>query len=554
MKTDKLYIRAAAVSVIAAAYICRLIGLLFPGLEFFTYLRLTLHIGLFSAWGFSLNRRLVQKKVKKYLLSVVVLLLLWIILKTLKYRIISDPAADRYLWYLYYIPMLLIPYFALLAGWCMGQPENCRQPAGLRFLWLPTIFLILLVLTNDLHQQVFVFPRGASLRTISDTSYSYGPGYGIVLIWMILLAFCALGIMISRCRVPMEKSILFRPLFPMLLLILYGLLYVSGISLIRFLAGDLCIVFGLLYMDTCENLIRCHLIQSNSCYADLFHAASDSCAQITDNHYAVRYAASGSKQLTEDQMRLAEEGPVMISEGIRLHNMQIAGGHILWTEDVSELTSLQSDLKEAQEELRDRSALLKLEYEQDKNRKTIEEQNRLYDLLNRCTQKQIDRISVLVTEYENKGKNAVQGHDILAQIAVLCTYVKRRKHLTLSIYSHCRISAEELKAALKESMKALELLHIRTSIFLDPEISWLDGEIAAQAYDFFETAAEVTMDDLRWIFVSVNTLDEKLRISIRLSSKTDLSQLPDLYPEAIIDMEEPEEWSLIQILKGGTVS
>ena len=74
MKTDKLYIRAAAVSVIAAAYICRLIGLLFPGLEFFTYLRLTLHIGLFSAWGFSLNRRLVQKKVKKYLLSVVVLL------------------------------------------------------------------------------------------------------------------------------------------------------------------------------------------------------------------------------------------------------------------------------------------------------------------------------------------------------------------------------------------------------------------------------------------------------------------------------------------------
>ena len=64
----------------------------------------------------------------------------------------------------------------------------------------------------------------------------------------------------------------------------------------------------------------------------------------------------------------------------------------------------------------------------------------------------------------------------------------------------------------------------------------------------------MTIDDLQWIFVSVNILDEKLRISIRLSSKTDLSQLPHLYPEAIIDMEEPEEWSLIQILKGGTFS
>ena len=37
------------------------------------------------------------------------LILLWLILRTLKYSVVTDLTAARYVWYLYYLPMLFLP-------------------------------------------------------------------------------------------------------------------------------------------------------------------------------------------------------------------------------------------------------------------------------------------------------------------------------------------------------------------------------------------------------------------------------------------------------------
>lgn len=538
-------------SVIVTAYTCRLLSNALPSFSFLGFLRSVLYIGLFAAWGFSLSRRLIQKRVRRYLISVVILLIFWNVLRTLKYLIVTDPIVARYLWYLYYVPMLMIPLLVFLAGWFMGQSDDCGQSVRLQLLWVPTVLLLVLVLTNDLHQQVFRFTFGQNILMFDNDRYTYGVGYYVVLVWIVLLTLAALGIMIVRCRVSVGKKNVIRPLIPVICLIVYGVLYISGIPDVRFLAGDLCIVFGLLYMAACESLIRYRLIQSNSGYADLFNASVDSSAQITDRDYVVRYAASEAKEISEKQMRMAESGPVMLNDTVRLHNMQIPGGHVIWHEDISELLRVRKELEETQEELKDRNALLKLEYERDKERKTIEEQNRIYDLLNRCTKRQTEQIASLVKEYEKNGNDTASNREILACIAVLCSYIKRRKHLELSVYSDCNISFSELQSALNESLKALELLSVRTSLYMQPESSWLEGQTASMAYDFFESVVELTLNSLRWIFVSVSVLDQKLRISIRLRSSADLTLLSGEFPTAEIDREDQEEWSLIQILEGG---
>ena len=542
---------AAITGTIAIAYLCRLLGNYIEGFAFLGFLRSVLYVGLFAVWGFSLNRRVIQKKVKYYLISVVALLIFWNVLKTLKYLIVADPIVSRYLWYLYYIPMLQIPLMVFLAGWLMGQPDDRELPGRLRFLWLPTILLVLLVLSNDLHQQVFRFASGQNILTFDNERYTYGAGYYVVLVWMVLLALAALGIMTVRCRVSAGKKKIARPLIPVICLIAYGILYISGIPAVRFLAGDLCVVFGLLYMATCESLIRYRLIQSNSGYADLFNASVDSSAQITNQDYAVYYAAREAKEISKEQMRLAEKGPVMLSDTVRLHNMQIPGGHVIWHEDISELLRVRKELEETQEELKDRNALLKLEYERDKERKTIEEQNRIYDLLNRCTQKQTEQIFRLVKEYEKNGKDEASNREILARITVLCSYIKRRKHLALSVHSNCNISFSELQSALNESLSSLELLSVRTGLYAEPGSSWLEGETASLAYDFFESAVELALDSLRWIFVSVSLPDGQIRIAIRLRSSVDMTLLSEEYETAEIDREDQEEWSLIQVLEGG---
>ena len=83
----------------------------------------------------------------------------------------------------------------------------------------------------------------------------------------------------------------------------------------------------------------------------------------------------------------------MLSEGKQLQNMSNTGGHVIWTEDISEQLFLRRKLKELQEELKERNTLLKLEYEYKNKWQVIEEQNRMYDILVKATQKQIDKIS-----------------------------------------------------------------------------------------------------------------------------------------------------------------
>ena len=70
------------------------------------------------------------------------------------------PTTLRYACYLYYIPMLLLPTVSLYLAFYIRQPENYKLPERRCLLFFPALFLIGIVLTNDLHQLVFTFPEG----------------------------------------------------------------------------------------------------------------------------------------------------------------------------------------------------------------------------------------------------------------------------------------------------------------------------------------------------------------------------------------------------------
>ena len=79
----------AAAAVLAIAYLCRLKQGMHPN-YFCSYLRSSLHTIFFTVWGFSLYRRIIQSNVRKYLVTVSALMVVWIILKTLRYFIFVD--------------------------------------------------------------------------------------------------------------------------------------------------------------------------------------------------------------------------------------------------------------------------------------------------------------------------------------------------------------------------------------------------------------------------------------------------------------------------------
>lgn len=530
------------------AYIFRLIGggSFYPTL--FSYLRSFIYIGMFAAWGLSVRQRIVQNQIRRYLTGVALLLILWFTFRSAKYFIFWQPIAIRYLWYLFYLPMLFVPMLALLIAMSLGKPDEYKLPKSVWLLFAVLGALLILVLTNDLHQLVFTFPKDADIW--SDTNHGYGVCYFAVIGWQVFCVVAAFVVMLFKCRLK-NRKLRFLPVIPLAVSLSYLALNYVGIPWQKELFGDVTAFQSLMYMLCFEACIACGYIHSNSRYADLFASSVGTSAQITDMDFNVRYAAMNMQPISREKMMHAIQSPVTLADGLNLHTMPISGGYAVWTEDVSSLLEIKEESESLAEELAERNEMLRYEYKRESKRRKIEEQNRLYDLLRRATQTQINKISMLTKEYQKINKtDPVRAKSLLAEIAVLCSYIKRRKHLTLLTDRDYKVAITELIGAFAESLQTLTLLNVRSTFFADSELSMLPGKSAAAIFDFYEQVIEADLGNISNIQVSLADV-EGLRLSVNICCKADLSFLA-LKGNVRYETDDDEGYQhLVLLLEGG---
>ena len=92
------------------------------------HLRSGIYVFLFSAWCYSIRMRIVQTQVRRYLLAISVLMVLWILLRSIKFSI-DNMDAERWLWYFYYFPMLLIPMLSVFVSLSLGKGRGFSAAA-----------------------------------------------------------------------------------------------------------------------------------------------------------------------------------------------------------------------------------------------------------------------------------------------------------------------------------------------------------------------------------------------------------------------------------------
>lgn len=250
-------------TVVLLAWLCRVLPLegLPSGLqEACGILRSLLYLSLFAGWGISLYNRTVHPQVRRLLLNVDLLMLFWIIVRTLRFQLNTPPGMDRMLGYLYYAPMLGIPVLCVQLVLTVDRSERYRLSAWARMLWLPSAVLLELVLTNDLHQQVF------RLQQPWNEKYQYGWLFGLVVGWIVICILLAFGIIAHKSRNPRILRRLPLPAIPMVLLGVYAVLYGFHFPLIKQFLGDMTIVHCLMTAASLEGGLRCGLIQSNTGY------------------------------------------------------------------------------------------------------------------------------------------------------------------------------------------------------------------------------------------------------------------------------------------------
>ena len=530
---------------VAAAAVLRQIGFCVNEQldQFFTILRAAIYIGLFVAWGISVRSRIIQPQVRRYLTAVSALMIFWMTVRSIRYSLEEALWVMRHLWYLYYLPMLFIPLLAVFIALSLGKPESFRLPKWTVLLYIPSAALLLQVLTNDLHQLVFRFPEDA---IVWMNEYRYGIVYFPVVGWMVLCALTALVIMLVKCRVPNSRKVLVLPFVPVVLSVIYGALYIFQLPWLRLIAGDVTVVFCLLIAAALESCIQCGLIQSNTHYNDLLLSCTLR-VQLTDPEYQRLLSSRSAEPIPLQIMRQTETGPVRLDGGLRLSGAPVRGGHVLWTEDVSELLEVLEELQDVKDSLEDNNALLRAEYTLKAREAHIAEQDQLYNIIQRETAPRIKLLAELTDAFETMGDEA-QRKQILGKMAVIGAYLKRRSNLIFLADKTPLFQEKELHLTFGESMDNLELCGITCGL-----LSELEGPVEARQlmkmYDLFEEIVERSIDTMSTITVWIGPADGALRITVNTDSAADLSPLVSDSVSALRD--EDGEWQLCMVLRAG---
>ena len=496
----------------------------------FGMLRNVIHVSLLALWAVSLRLRIIHTHVRRYLMAVSIMMILWLLLKAINYSI-DNMDVNRWLWYLYYIPMLFIPVFALFVSMLLGNAEDYRLPRIVKLLYIPTAILLMLVLTNDFHEMVFSFPEGVKTPLI----YKHEAGYYVIFAWIALCALTAFFIMLSKCRIPRKKAILFLPLIPIVLSLIYSVMYIRNVSLVLLLAGDMTVTHCLLIAAAFEGCIECGLIQSNIGYNELFNATTLP-IQITDTNFLKQNTSLAMKEtLPQDKLSQMNDDTVLIGENTLLKRHPLRDGWVFWKEDISELKNINRELRQTQEELKDTGNDLAVEKEQNEKLLRLSEENRLYDMMESETSDEVSMLKECLEKIHTTD-DLEESRRLLKQIIIIGTYIKRRNNLIFAGAKSGFVSVQELRLCLNESMENLTLYGADCKSIVNGD-GLLTIQQAAEIYDLFEAVAEAELMSLKSLLISVEIM-EYIDINICVYGDEALYGLKDKFPNSDITEDE----------------
>ena len=519
-------------TIIAAGYSCRILAMLDIGGAWMSYIRAALYLLLFVLWGFSLDRRIIQTQALHCLRLTAALMLLWLILRTLKYEFVTDLTVARYIWYLYYLPMLFIPLLGVYIALSLGKSEEFRLTGRIGALAIIPAVLFLLVITNDLHQQMFAFNSGVP----DNDGYSHGIFYFCSMGWMVACMIFSLVLLLKKSRVPCSKRKRLAPFVIGCATVLYGILYLLGLPAVRRWFGDMNVMFCLLYAAIYESCIRCRMIQSNTGYVELFEATTRAAciADRTGNIVLRSRAADENTVCPKNGLQIIRP------DGIRISSAPISGGYAVWQDNVRPLTELRTKLSENKAKIKNNKEKLQEAYLIQKKLNELTEKNRIYDELEAKYGKQIARIGQLMKQCE--GAEPAETQSLLKRILLLGTYIKRDANLYFLSLEYELLPQQELRLTVDEAVRVMTVCGTECSVAYHTTKPMLSSEVA-RLFDLLKIVAEATINRLHSLFISVS--DSEMDLSVECTA-----DLSFLVSSNVTVKQEDGLW-LIRTLIGG---
>lgn len=533
---------------------------------------------LLLVWSISIQKRITEPKIRFLLIKCIIIMLLTYILQTCRFLLMTGLlTVNRYLIYADYVAGIFQASLFLEIG--LRLTKQKENNISYRHIYIPAIVLSLFIFTNDFHQFFIFYPDGLSN---AKTSYNFRAGLFVFYGWVAALYISYIVLVLRNCRVASGRKYIWLPLsFPiiggiLLFLHVFNLPKINGHVIWQIEDIMLLIIVGL-----AESCIELGLIPSNTDYNRLFRLSKNK-AVITDHSGKVIYSSS-------DEMELPPP-----DEDTLVNTRSIHGGQISWTVDLSALNKLNRQLQETTERINLRNDYLRHQNEFKEEKALLDARNTLYDRISSIVRPQLDTINSLLPLLEHTsatdktisvndesfsdpgkevsvddeslsvlGKDVSESADtrvILARIAVLNAYIKRRSNMELLRADSDTLTLKELFTALSESCEYIKLNGIMAAVLPVTDKS-MTADTVITVYDFFENIVEAGLGRIASLMVRISSTENGLTMRILTDTILDIkpaaalySRLEQLGARYTFESEEAGSAFLLTIPEGGAAS
>ena len=480
-----------------------------------------IYIGLLLFWLLSVRQRLLPTRARSYIVLSALLMIFYLLVRVLRFRILTEVVIRRYVDYAYNIPMVLVPTLFLMTCIRINRGEEAEGRGRDRLLLIPTCVMLLLIVTNDLHQLFYhrLIPL-SEFHGIVGT-YTYGPLFYLMYGWMAITMVTGFVILASKTYRQNLRGLFW---FAGVAVLWIGLgllnrLVFTPLDLARMYHAPEIQVFGML--GAFEVCILSRLIPYNENNTGFFSNLGLP-VWITDEAFSSVYETNLPIPAAPEQLSAALKAPVYLDEDTRLQGMKIRPGFAFWTEDESELHREGRRLAAANELLSEENDLIAVENELKARKAHLDAQNQVYDRIAAALYPKQKRIEELLesTTPESDGFPAA-----LAECCVLNAYCKRKSNLMLLSEDNLPRQNRELFLALQESARFLNCCGIEAAA-TGEEYSSLPLEAVHGLYDSFETVIEAFLPYLHRMTVSLSPLGVRLAVEADRSPAMPQTALP----------------------------
>ena len=453
---------------------------------------------LFSLWTIRLYYKLYDKKTRRYILIIGLLIIFWMLIRIVK-GIASSSLLERMCWYLYYLPLIFIPtLYYIASSSLLGKINKIKKIV----IYVISTILFLLVLTNDFHELVFIFNKGLSFHN----DYTHYIGYYLISIWIFYFFSISL-INLAIYRMKIKKDIKgFLPFLVILTGLLYTIFYVLDIPYIRSI--NMSIVNSTLICIGIELAFYLDLIPNNSKYINKF-SNSNLDMSIVSLDGKTKYTTTVFKTIPDFILKdilCNKVKKTYKKQNIIYDIRKNKDSYIILKKDLTNIHNLEKEIKQQRKELIKQQESIKIE---EKTKKELYEVKLRKEVINKVelklSEKRLEAKKILMQDNVSK--------DDLNKVKRIIIYSKKKSMLIISSLNDDVYNEEGIKVLLNELLTSMSSLNIKGYVSVNDKII-IKGNTMSLLYDIVYELIENSNNKSIMIFVSKDKNYIKLKAII----------------------------------------